>query len=153
MNHPPLNPAIACMNEAQEQMATFAALMQVAQTVLNQSQQAFEKANATSTTANCPQLVASLREHYSALFHLTKAISHSLQTPSLQRMVIATSQEVLRYPAIFSCLTEPEQKVICAGIASLLGYSHSNFLNQQDGDIAERLLETTCEGYSQLQPF
>ena len=87
------NPANAFMDEAQEQMATFAALISAAQTILTQSQQAFERANETSTTANCPtrlQLAAEPRKQYSALLQLAYAIARTLKEPILQKQLAGT---------------------------------------------------------------
>lgn len=143
----PQNPAISYMEESREKMAIFAALLQAAQTVFAQSKQAFEIANEISTTNRCPtrqQLQAELQERYSALSQLLKAIDRTLKEPMLQRMLAVSSNQTLRYPTLQACLPAIEQRILCAGIASLLGYNHSNCLHQEDGQVAEVLFELVC---------
>jgi len=56
-------------------------------------QQTFERANETSTTANCPtrqQLAAEPRKQYSALLQLAYAIARTLKEPILQKQLAGT---------------------------------------------------------------
>lgn len=75
-----INPALAQMDLAQNEVATYALLVKRAQSSLTASVRAFERANETSTTGNCPvkqELTGKLRGHYLALTHCTS--QHWLQ--------------------------------------------------------------------------
>lgn len=117
------NPALAHMDVAQNEMASYAMLVKKAQLSLTASTQAFERANENSLTGDCPikkQITQELREQYAALINLTAAISETLATPSLSRMIATAPQQAPQLVALLDCLPEPEKDLITIALISLL---------------------------------
>lgn len=91
-----INPAIAHMDVAQNEIATYAMLLGKAQLSLTSSMQAFERANENSLTDDCPtgkQMTQKLREQYAALTNLTDAIVGTLAAPTFSRMIATAPQQ------------------------------------------------------------
>ncbi len=97
-----INPALAYMDVASDEMATYSVLLKIAQQVLLASSQAIERANQNSQTGNCPtskQITQKLREQYAALTNLTDAIVGTLAAPMFSRMIAnAPKQNTLKVP-------------------------------------------------------
>lgn len=96
MSENSINPAIAHMDLAQNEIATYAMLLGKAQLSLTASMQAFERANENSQTGDCPtgkQITQKLREQYTALINLTSAIVETLDAPMFSRMIATAPQQ------------------------------------------------------------
>lgn len=91
-----INPAIAHMDLAQDEIATYALLLNKAQSSLIASMQAFERANENSQAGDCPtgkQITQKLREQYAALTNLTDAIVGTLANSTFSRMIANAPQQ------------------------------------------------------------
>lgn len=149
-----INPALAHMDLAQDEIAIYALLVKRAQSSLTNSMQAFERANETSITGNCPtrqELTNKLRQQYVALTLLTSAMVDTLNAPMFQRMIATAPQQCLLYElpqpshkllALLDCLPESERELIEVAITSLLllGRGELAFLTSDQVELAENIL-------------
>ncbi len=144
MNENNVNPALAHMDIAQDEMATYALLLNRAQSSLTASMQAFERANENSLTGDCPvrkQITQKLRGQYAALISLTAAIVETLAAPTLSRMITAAPRRVPQLPALLECLPEVERKLITVALSSLLQAESENlFLGKEQVNLAASII-------------
>ncbi len=127
-----INPALAHMDLAQDEIAIYALLVKRAQSSLTNSLQAFERAKETSIPGNCQvrqELTNKLRGQYLALTNFTSAIVDTLDAPMFQRIIATAPQQCLLHElpqdspkllALLDCLPESEREVIEVAVTSLL---------------------------------
>ncbi|PSB29621.1 hypothetical protein [Chlorogloea sp. CCALA 695] len=151
-----VNPALAHMDLAQDEIAVYALLVKRAQSSLIASRQAFERANETSITGNCPvkqELTGKLRGQYLALTHFTGAIVDTLDAPLFQRVIATAPQQCLLHEipqespkllALLDCLPEAEREVIQVAVTSLLLLNRGElaYFTQDQVELAENILAT-----------
>jgi hypothetical protein len=149
-----INPALAQMDLAQNEIATYALLVKRAQSSLTASVRAFERANETSTTGNCPvrqELTNKLRGQYVALTHCTSAIVDTLDAPMFQRLIATAPQQSLLHEipqqspkllALLDCLPEAERELLEVAITSLLLLNRGELahLTKDQVELAENIL-------------
>ncbi len=149
-----INPALAHMDSAQNEIAAYALLVKRAQSSLTASVRAFERANETSTTGNCPvkqELTGKLRGHYLALTHCTSAIVDTLNAPMFQRLIATAPQQCLLHElppespkllALLDCLPEAERELIEVAVTMLLllGKGELAHLTKDQVELAENIL-------------
>lgn len=139
-----INPALAQMDLAQDEIATYSMLLKRAQSVLTASSQAFERANETSITGNCrvrQELTKNLRQQYAALTNLTSAIVETLAAPVFSRIIATAPNESPKLVALLKCLPEEESKLINLALTSLLkGESEKVSLSEEQVELAARIL-------------
>lgn len=117
------NPAIAHMDVAQDEMATYAMLVNRAQLSLTESMQAFERANENSRASDCPtpqQITQKLRQQYAALKNLTAAIVETLAAPTLSRMIATAPKQIPQLITLLDCLPEEERDLLAVALITLL---------------------------------
>ena len=117
------NPALVHMDIAQDEMATYAMLLNRAQSSLTASMQAFERANENSLTNDCPvkkQITQKLRGQYTALISLTAAIASTIAAPTLSRMISTAPNRVPQLVSLLDCLPEEERNLITVALTGLL---------------------------------
>ncbi len=123
MSKKSINPALVHMDVAQDEMVTYAMLLNRAQLSLTASVQAFERANENSLTHDCPvrkQMTQKLREQYTALINLTAAIASTIAAPTLSRMINTAPKRVPQLVSLLDCLPEEEKNLITVALTSLL---------------------------------
>ena len=149
-----INPALAHMDLAQNEVATYALLVKRAQSSLTASVQAFERASETSITGNCPvrqELTNKLRGQYLALTNFTSAIVDTLNAPMFQKIIATAPQQCLLHEipqesakllALLDCLPESERELIEVAVTSLLllGRSELAYLTKDQVELAENIL-------------
>lgn len=144
MNENSINPAIAHMDVAQGELATYATLLRRAQSSLTASSQAFERANETSITGNCPtsqQITQKLRQQYKALTNLTDAIVGTLAAPTFSRMIATAPRRSPQLVALLDCLPEEERNLITVALISLLQAEGEDLsLAEEEVNLAARIL-------------
>lgn len=149
-----INPTLAHMDLAQNEIATYALLVKRAQSSLTASDRAFERVNETSTTGNCPvrqKLRGKLRGYYLALTHCTSAIVDTLEKPMFQRLIATAPQQSLLHElppespkllALLDCLLEAERELIQVAVTSLLLLNRGELAHLTSGqvELAENIL-------------
>ena len=149
-----INPALAHMDLAQDEIAIYALLVKRAQFSLTASMQAFERANETSITGDCPvrqELTNKLRHQYVALTNFTSAIVDTLNAPMFQRLIATAPQQCLLHElpqespkllALLDCLPEAEREVIQVAVTSLLLLNRGELAHLTSGqvELAENIL-------------
>ena len=148
-----INPALAHMDLAQDEIAVYALLVKRAQSSLTESVQAFERANETSIT-NCPvrqELTNKLKGQYLALTHFTGAIVDTLDAPMFQRLIATAPQQCLLHEipqespkllALLDCLPEAERELLQVAITSLLLFNRGElvYLTEDQVELAKNIL-------------
>lgn len=151
MNQNSANPAIAHMDAAQDEMATYALLIRRAQSFLNSSMQAFERANEHSRAGDCPtsqQITQQLREQYAALTNLTDAIVETLAAPALSRMMNTAPKQSPGLVVLLELLPEEERELIIVGLRDLLqGESEKIFLTEEQVELTVSILYAIGKEY------
>lgn len=149
MNETNFNPALAHMDVAQDEMATYAMLLSRAQSSLTESMQAFERANENSLTGDCPvrkQITEKLRGQYAALISLTAAIVETLAAPTLSRMINTTPNRAPGLVNLLDCLPEEERNLITVALTGLLQAEGENlFLGEEQVNLAASILYAVGE--------
>lgn len=144
MNENNVSPALAHMDVAQDEMATYALLLNRAQSSLTASMQAFERANENSLTGDCPvrkQITQKLRGHYAALISFTAAIVETLAAPTLSRMITAAPKRVPQLVTLVGCLPEVKRNLIIVALSSLLqAESEDLFLGEEQVNLAASII-------------
>lgn len=140
-----VNPAIAQMDLAQDEIAIYALLLKRAQSSLIASSQAFERANETSITGNCrvrQGLTNSLRGQYAALTNLTSAIVETLDAPTFSRITATAPKNSPQLLALFELLPEEEQELLNVALSVLfvLGKGEMVFLGKEQVELAKSIL-------------
>ena len=149
-----IHPALAHMDLAQNEVATYALLVKRAQSSLTASVQAFERASETSITGNCPvrhELTGKLRGQYIALTHFTGAIVDTLDAPMFQRLIATAPQQSLLHEipqespkllALLDCLPEAERELLQVAVTSLLLFNKGELahLTKDQVKLAEDIL-------------
>ena len=116
--------------------------------------QAFERANETSITGNCPvkqELTGKLRGQYIALTHFTGAIVNTLDAPIFQRLIATAPQQSLLHEipqespkllALLDCLLEAERELLQVAVTSLLLFNKGELahLTKDQVKLAEDIL-------------
>ena len=142
-----INPALAHMDIAQNEIATYALLLKRAQETLLASSQAFERANETSVTGNCQvrqELTDKLRQQYTALTSLTSAIVETLDAPMFSRIIATVPQNSPKLLALLDCLPYAERELLDIALTSLFiqGRGELVFLTKEQVELAESILST-----------
>lgn len=144
MNENSIDLARAYMNVAQDEMATYALLLNRAQSSLTASMQAFERANENLITSNCPtskQTTQKVREQYTLLTNLTATIAETLSAPTFSRMIEAAPKRTPQLAILLNCLPESERNLITAAINCLLqAEGESVFLNEEQVNLAANII-------------
>ena len=145
MNENNINPALAHMDSAQNEIATYSVLLLMAQETLLASSQAFERANETSITGNCQvrqELIGKLRQQYTALTFLTSAIVETLDVPMFSRIIATAPQNSPQLLTLLDCLPEAERELLEVALTSLFiqGRSEVVFLSKEQVELAESIL-------------
>lgn len=143
-----INPALAQMDLAQDEIATYAMLLKRAQSSLTASMQAFEKANKTSTTGNCQirqELTNSLRQQYAALTNLTDAIVGTLDAPTFSRIITTAPNTSPQLLALVECLPDSEKDLLNTAFSVLvvLGRGEMEYLSAEQRELAQSILPKT----------
>lgn len=138
------NPALVHMDVAQDEMATYAMLLNRAQSSLTASKQAFDWANENSLTHDCPvkkQITQKLREHYTALISLTAAIVETMAAPMLSRIINTAPNRVPGLVSLLDCLPEEERNLITIALTALLQAEDEDiFLSEEQVNLAASIL-------------
>lgn len=143
-----INPAIAHMDVAQNEIATYAMLLHSAQLSLTASMQAFERANENSLTGDCPtgkQITQKLREQYAALTNLTDAIVGTLAAPTFSRMIATAPNQSPQLLGLLELLPEAEKELLNTAFSTLfvLGQGEMAFLSKEQVELARSILPLT----------
>jgi len=143
-----INPALAEMDVAQDNMATYAMLLKRAQSSLTASMQAFERANENSLTGDCStskQITHKLRQQYKALTDLTSAIIGTLDAPAFSRMIATAPNSSPQLLALLECLPEEEKDLLNTAFSALviLGRGEMEYLSAEQKELAQRILPLT----------
>lgn len=144
-----INPALAHMDLAQDEIAVYALLVKRAQYSLTASMQAFERANETSITGNCPvrqELTNKLRGQYLALIHFTSAIVDTLDAPMFSRIITTAPKTSPQLLALLELLPEAEKDLLHTAFSILfvLGQGEMRNLSAEQRKLAESILHLTC---------
>ncbi len=144
MSNNSINPALAHMDLAQDEIATYSVLLKRAQSSLTASMQAFERANETSITGNCPvrqELTNNLRQQYVALANLTSAIVETLAAPVFSKIIATAPNASPKLAALLNCLPEEERKLMAIALNSLLQAEGEDVLvSKEQVDLAASIL-------------
>lgn len=148
MSNNNINPAIAEMDVAQDEIATYALLLKRAQSSLTASMQAFERANETSQSGSCPtrrQITQQLRQQYSASANLTDAIVGTLNAPTLSKMIATAPKQSPMLLALLECLPEAEKELLNTAFSALvvLGRGELEYLSAEQRELAQKILPLT----------
>ena len=144
-----INPALAHMDIAQNEIATYALLLKRAQETLLASSQAFERANETSITGNCrvrQELTGNLRRQYTALTSLTNAIVETLDAPTFSRIIATAPKNSPQLLALLELLPEAEKDLLNTAFSILfvLGQGEMEYLSAEQRELAGSILRLTC---------
>ena len=147
MNESSINPALAYMDLAQNEIATYSVLLKRAQETLVASSQAFDRANETSITGNCQvrhELTNKLRQQYAALTSLTSAIIETLDAPMFSRIIATAPKHSPQLLALLDCLPYAERELLDIALTTLFiqGRSEVVFLSKEQVELAESILAT-----------
>ncbi len=138
------NPALVHMDVAQDEIATYAMLLNRAQSSLIASWQAIERANENSLTHDCPvrkQITQNLREQYTKLISLTTAIVEAIAAPTLSRMINTAPNRLPGLVSLLDCLPEEERHLITVALTGLLqAESEDIFLSEEQVNLAASIL-------------
>ena len=150
MNESSINPALAYMDLAQNEIATYSVLLKEAQKTLVASSQAFERANETSITGNCrvrQELTGNLRRQYTALTSLTNAIVETLDAPTFSRIIATAPKNSPQLLALLELLPEAEKDLLNTAFSILfvLGQGEMEYLSAEQRELAGSILRLTCE--------
>lgn len=145
MSEDNINPAaLFHMDVAQDEIFTYATLLNRAQSSLTSSMQAFERANENSLTSDCPirkQVTQVLREQYAALSNLTAAIIETLAAPTLSRLIKTAPNLTPQLATLLEYLPEAERSLITVVLARLLETEGKDvFLSQEQVNLAASIL-------------
>ncbi len=139
-----INPALVHMDVAQDEIATYAMLLNRAQSSLTASCQAFERANENSITSDCPikkQITQKLREQYTALINLTAAIVEAMAAPTFSRMINTATNRAPGLVTLLDCLPESERNLITVALTGLLqAEGEGLFLSEEQVNLAASIL-------------
>ncbi len=143
------NPALAHMDLAQNEIATYALLLKKAQENLSASKQAFERANETSITGTCPtrqELTDKLRQQYTALTSLTNAIIETLDAPTFSRIIATAPKNSPQLLSLLELLPEAEKDLLNTAFSILfvLGQGEMEYLSVEQRELAGSILRLTC---------
>ena len=149
MNESSINPALAHMDSAQNEIATYSVLLLMAQEVLLASSQAFERANETSITGNCQvrqELKNKLRQQYTALTSLTNAIVETLDAPTFSRIIATAPKTSPQLLSLLELLPEAEKDLLNTAFSILfvLGQGEMEYLSAEQRELAGSILRLTC---------
>lgn len=149
MNESSINPALAHMDLAQNDIATYSVLLKIAQQLLLASSQAFERANETSITGNCQvrqELTGKLRQQYVALTSLTNAIVETLDAPTFSRIIATAPKNSPQLLALLELLPEAEKDLLNTAFSILfvLGQGEMEYLSVEQRELAGSILRLTC---------
>ena len=144
------NPALAHMDVARDELATYAMLLKKAQSSLLASSQAFDWANETSITGNCrvrQELTGNLRRQYTALTSLTNAIVETLDAPTFSRIIATAPKNSPQLLALLELLPEAEKDLLNTAFSILfvLGQGEMEYLSAEQRELAGSILRLTCE--------
>lgn len=144
-----INPALAHMDLAQDEIATYSVLLKRAQSALTASSQAFERANETSITGTCrvrQELTNNLRQQYTALISLTAAIVETLDAPAFSRVIATAPKTSPQLLALLELLPEPEKDLLNTAFSILfvLGQGEMEYLSAEQRELAGSILRLTC---------
>lgn len=148
MSENSINPALAHMDLAQDEMATYALLLKRAQLSLTASSQAFERANETSITGNCQkrqELTNNLRGLYAALTSLTAAIVGTLDAATFSRMIATAPRRSPQLLGLLELLPEEEKDLLNTAFSVLvvLGKGEMEYLSAEQVELAQKILPLT----------
>lgn len=148
MSENKVNPAIAHMDLAQDEMATYALLLKRAQSSLTASMQAFERASENSVTGDCrvwQELTNNYRQQYAALASLTAAIVGTLDAPTFSRMIATAPKTSPQLLALVECLPDSEKDLLNTAFSALvgLGRGEMEYLSAEQKEIVQRILPLT----------
>ena len=143
-----INPALAHMDLAQNEIATYSVLLKRAQSSLIASSQAFERANETSITGNCrvrQELTGKLRQQYAALTSLNNAIVETLDAPTFSRIIATAPKNSPQLLALLELLPEAEKELLLAAVSILfvLGKGEMEYLSAEQIELAQSILPLT----------
>ncbi len=143
------NPALAHMDLAQDEIATYSVLIKRAQFSLIASSQAFERANETSTTGTCrvrQELTDKLRQQYTALTSLTNAIVETLDAPTFSRIIATAPKNSPQLLTLLELLPETEKDLLNTAFSILfvLGQGEMEYLSAEQKELAGSILRLTC---------
>jgi len=149
MNENNINPALAHMDVASDEMATYSVLLKIAQQVLLASSQAIERANKTSITGNCrvrQELTGNLRRQYTALTNLTNAIVATLDAPTFSRIIATAPKNSPQLLSLLELLPEAEKDLLNTAFSILfvLGQGEMEYLSAEQRELAGSILRLTC---------
>lgn len=148
MSENKVNPALAEMDVAQDSMATYALLLKRAQSSLTASMQAFERANETSLTGDCPtsqQITQKLRQQYAALINLTDALVGTLEAPAFSKMIATAPNWSPQLLALLELLPDSEKDLLNTAFSVLvvLGRGEMEYLSAEQVELARSILPLT----------
>lgn len=148
MHENSINPSLAHMDVAQNEMANYAMLIKKAQSSLTTSMQAFERANETSRAGDCPtrkRITQQIREQYKALANLTDAIVGTLDAPTFSRMIATAPKTSPQLLALLEVLPEVEKELLNTAFSALvvLGRGEMEHLSIEQRELAYRILPLT----------
>ncbi len=148
MSENKVNPALAHMDLAQNEIATYALLLKRAQSSLIASSQAFERANENSIAGNCQvrqELTNNLRGQYAALANLTDAIVGTLDAPTFSRIIATAPNSSPQLLALLEILPKEEKDLLNVAITALFvqGRCDITFLSQEQAELARKILPLT----------
>ena len=149
MNESSINPALAQMDSAQNEIATYSVLLKIAQQVLLASSQAIERANKSSITRNCQvrqELTGKLRQQYVALTSLTSAIVETLDAPTFSRIIATAPKNSPQLLSLLELLPEAEKDLLNTAFSILfvLGQGEMEYLSTEQRELAGSILRLTC---------
>jgi len=144
-----INPALAHMDVAQNEIAIYALLLKKAQENLLASKQAFERANETSITGTCrvrQELTNKLKQQYTALTSLTNAIVETLDAPTFSRIIATAPKTSPQLLALLELLPEAEKELLNTAFSILfvLGQGEMEYLSAEQRELAGSILRLTC---------
>ncbi len=144
-----INPALAHMDLAQNEIATYSVLLKRAQSSLTKSIQAFERANETSITGTCrvrQELTGNLRQQYTGLTSLTNAIVETLDAPTFSRIIATAPKTSPQLLALLELLPDAEKDLLNTAFSILfvLGQGEMKYLSAEQRELAGSILRLTC---------
>ncbi len=144
-----INPALAHMDLAQNEIATYALLSKRAQSSLTNSMQAFERANETSITGNCStrqEFTGKLKQQYLALTNFTSAIVDTLDAPIFSSIIATAPKTSPQLLSLLELLPEAEKDLLNTAFSILfvLGQGEMEYLSAEQRELAGNILRLTC---------
>jgi len=143
-----INPALAHIDLAQNEIATYSVLIKRAQSSLIDSSQAFERANETSITGTCrvrQELTGKLRQQYTALISLTAAIVETLDAPTFSRIIATAPKNSPQLLALLELLPDAEKDLLNTAFSILfvLGQGEMKYFSAEQRELAGSILRLT----------